>query len=301
MNLLLYNQLEMDIMEWFYKIGSPFLDFLFTIFTNLGGSIVIVGLIGITYWCIDKEKGENIAYSVITSMCFNGLLKSTFSRKRPFQEDGKGYLNKKAKSSGASGSSFPSGHSQQAGGLYTSIILNFKKPWVIVLCILAMIIVPISRLYLGVHWPSDVIVGLTLGILTSLLCNYLITKFKAKKHLIYIITLLIFLPFMFFKNVEHDFARAYGLLAGVVGGLIVENKFIGFKNDVPLIKKFLRVLIGALIVGLAYIFVGLIPEKPTNFYLLNTFITIISYALIGFLTIGVVPLLFKNKFNENGI
>lgn len=301
MNLLLYNQFEMDIMEWFYRIGSPFLDFIFTILTNLGGSIVIVGLIGITYWCIDKEKGERIAYSVITVMCFNNLLKSTFSRKRPFQEEGKSYLNKKGKSSGASGSSFPSGHSQQAGGLYTSILINFKKKWVIILCIIAMIIVPISRLYLGVHWPSDVIIGLILGIGTSILCNYLINKFNHKKHLVYIITLLIFTPFMFFKNVEHDFARAYGLLAGMIGGLIVENKFIGFKNDVPLIKKLLRVLIGALIVGVAYLIVGLIPKEPTNFYLLNTFITIISYALITFLTIGVVPLLFKNKFNENGI
>lgn len=301
MDLLLYNQFEMEIMEWFYRIGSPFLDLLFTLFTQLGGSIVIVGLIGITYWCINKEKGENIAYSVITAMCFNGLLKSTFSRKRPFQEDGKSYLDKKGKQSSASGSSFPSGHSQQAGGLYTSLIINFKKKWVLILCILAMIIVPISRLYLGVHWPSDVIIGLILGIGISILCNFLINKFKEKKHLVYLITLAIFTPFMFLPNVEHDFARAYGLLAGVIGGLIVENKYINFSNDVPIIKKLLRVLIGALIVGVAYLFVGLIPEAPTDFYLINTLITVVCYGVIGFLTIGVVPLLFKNKFNENGI
>ena len=58
----------MSIMEWFYSIGNEFLNKLFYIITQFGGSIVLIGILGIIYWCIDKEKGEKIGFSILTSI-----------------------------------------------------------------------------------------------------------------------------------------------------------------------------------------------------------------------------------------
>lgn len=296
MNLILSN-IEMSIMEWFYSIGNGFLNKLFYIITQFGGSIVLIGILGIIYWCIDKEKGEKIGFSILTSICLNGVLKSIFTRKRPFQHEGKEHLQKLDGSDGASGSSFPSGHSQNAGSLYTALYKSTKNKFIRICCILLIIFIPISRLYLGVHFPSDVIVGSLLGILTTSVCFFLLNKFNKHKMVIYVLTIIIFTQFIIFTNAEHDFCRGYGLLIGFVGGIAVENKFIRFETSVGIIKKLLRVAVGILIVGGAFFITNLIPKSISHIPV----ITILIYGLIAFLTIGVVPLMFKSPHNKNGI
>lgn len=287
----------MSIMEWFYTIGNEFLNKLFYIITQFGGSIVLIGILGIIYWCIDKEKGEKIGFSILTSICLNGVLKSLFMRKRPFQHEGKEYLQKLDGKDSATGSSFPSGHSQNSGSLYTALFKSSNNLFLRISCILLIIFVPISRLYLGVHFPSDVVIGTLLGVVTTLICFFLLTRFNKHKMLIYVITIIIFTQFIIFGNPEHDFCRGYGLLIGFVSGISVENKFIRFENNVGIIKKLLRVCIGILIVGGAFFITNLIPKSISHI----PFMTILIYGFISFLTIGIVPLMFKSPNNKNGI
>lgn len=298
--LVFFFDFEMSIMEWFYTIGNKFLNIVFYLISQLGGSLILIGVLGIIYWCFDKEKGEKIGYAVLTSICINGIIKTIFNFKRPFQYDGKEHLQKLKSSplsDSATGSSFPSGHSQNTGSLYGSIGLYFRKKPIFFIVIILMILIPISRLYLGVHFPSDVIIGLLLGTLVAIISYFLLNKTKISKNYIYIATIIIIFPFVFLKNIEHDFARGYGLLIGFILGTIVENKFIKFKNDVPIIKKILRVLIGMLIVGGTYVIIGLIPDNISHI----TFVAIILHALISFVAIGIVPFMFKSVKNPNGI
>lgn len=299
-SLVFFYEFEMKIMEWFYQIGSKFLDIVFYLFSQLGGSLVLIALIGIIYWCIDKEKGERIGFAVLTSICINGIIKTLVSFKRPFQYEGKEHLQKLQNSKlsdSATGSSFPSGHSQNTGALYTSIGIHFHKKWIWIIVAMLFVLVPISRLYLGVHFPSDVIIGLLIGIVIAVSFYYLLKYAKVNKLYIYLITLIALFPFVFLKNLEQDFARGYGLLLGFVSGVIVENKFIRFKNDVSILKKILRVLIGILIVGVTYVLIKLIPSEISH----QPFVAILVHALVSFMAIGVIPFTFKSVKNPNGL
>ncbi len=298
--LVFFYQLEMEIMDWFYQIGNKFLNILFYIISQFGGSIVLIALLGIIYWCFDKEKGEKIGFTILTSICINGIIKTIFRFKRPFEYTEKEYLQKlkdSKLSDSATGSSFPSGHSQNTGALYTSIGLQFKKKWIWIVTIILLIMVPISRLYLGVHFPSDVIIGLLIGCLIAIICYFLLRNKRINKKYVYIITLIILFPFVFLKNIEHDFARGYGLLIGFSAGVLIENKYIRFKTDVSFLKKFLRILVGIFIVGVTYVLIKLIPNEISNL----SFVTIILHAIVSFMAIGVVPFAFKSTKNPNGL
>lgn len=294
---LIYSNIEMTILEWFYEIGNGFFDKFFYIITQLAGSVVIIGILGILYWCVDKEKGEKFGYALITSLCLNGVLKSLFNRKRPFLHEGKEHLRKMPDVDGATGSSFPSGHSQNAGALYTALFKSTSNKFLKIGCIILIILIPISRLYLGVHFPSDVVIGVSVGILTTSVCFFLLNKFYKHKMLIYVLTIVIFTQFIIFRTPEYDFCRSYGLLIGFVAGIAVENKYIRFQNDVNLIKKFLRVAVGILVVGGAFFIINLIPKDISHLPI----VAILLYALISFLTIGIVPFMFKSPNNKNGI
>ena len=60
--------------------------------------------------------------------------------------------------------SFPSGHSQMSAGLFFSAAFRLKKGWAWILAPVLTLLVMLSRLYLGVHYPTDVLAGAALGI-----------------------------------------------------------------------------------------------------------------------------------------
>lgn len=292
MNLLIgYFEFEMKIMEWFYQIGNKFLDVFFWLISQLGGSIVIILFMSTTYWVINKNNGKKMAYAIITSMSFNNFLKSLFGARRPFEFEGYEHLKKlegTPLSSHATGSSFPSGHSQNSASAFASLILYFKKKWISILSICFIILVPISRLYLGVHFPHDVFVGTFIGLLFAFLSFKLLQK-SNKMGLIYLITCAIFTPFLFLKNTNYDFFRSYGLLIGAGLGILFEEKFINFETN-NLSKKniILRLLIGFSILLVLYMGGKLIPVFEEINILVVLHHLIVSFALFGF-----IPFIFK--------
>jgi len=298
--LVFIYKLEMDILEWFYKIGNSFLNVFFYIISQFGGSLILLLTVSVIYWTINKEKAEKIALTVLSAVCLNNFLKSIFSFNRPFMYDGYEHLQKLKNSKlsdSSTGSSFPSGHSQITGSLYSSICFYFPKKQVIFPSIILMILIPISRLYLGVHFPSDVIVGLLIGIIVALIYYILLKKFPNKFNLIAIISILIYLPMLFFKNVEYDFCRSYGLLIGFFLGRLIESKYINFTTEVPLKNKILRLILGILIIGITYFLIKLIPNNISHHFIM----AVLLHSIITFMVATIVPLLFKSKRNKNGI
>jgi membrane-associated phospholipid phosphatase len=143
-----------------------------SVFSNSVTPIMIGVPAGILAYSLFKK--DSIArqkfYTIVSSELFSGIittsLKLAFKRERPFTT----YPNDIFKHSDAGSYSFPSGHTSAAFSLATSVSLEFPKWYVIAPTMLWAGTVGYSRMYLGVHYPSDVLVGAIIGAGTSYLC-----------------------------------------------------------------------------------------------------------------------------------
>ena len=80
--------MELEILRHIQSISNPFFDFLFQLITICGEQIVLIFIISIIYWTLDKKFGEYIAYSILTSLLLNSVIKDIFKMKRPIGEEG---------------------------------------------------------------------------------------------------------------------------------------------------------------------------------------------------------------------
>lgn len=292
---------EWHVLDWFYVIGNNFWDGVFYFITTFfGGSAVAIVILAILYWVVNKEEGEKIAFSLITCLCVNNFLKLLFVEKRPFEYDGQQHLQKLPGKDSATGSSFPSGHAQNSSAFYTSLAIKVHKRFFSWLCGILIFLVLISRLYLGVHFPHDVIVGSLLGISIALGGILVMNRFYSKKFWIYGGCLIVFLPFLFFGRAENDFYRSYGLMAGFVLGIAIENRFIHF--DLPSTKKagFLRILfslaiLGVLFLGFHFLLKAVEQNLSKTFYYWTT---LVCYFVLSLSAFGLIPFFFRKEKNK---
>lgn len=287
-------QFEWIILEFFDQFKSTFLNIVNWFITNTFGSLFLVIFLFTIYWIIDKKVGKRLVFAFIISMCFNNLIKGLVRRQRPFiQRPDLRKLDISA--DGATGSSFPSGHTMNSTSCYTGIFYSLRKKKFLVLKILlicTILIVGITRLYLGVHYPTDVLTGWILGLAITLIMLYLQEHFNNK--ILYLIMILIFIPFPFINNFGRDFVKAYGLLIGFVSGSVLEERFINFNNQTSTKHKILRMIIGILLVALTYLIYSIVPTNVHNHILF----TLIMHIFIMFNGIFTAPLLF-NKIKNN--
>lgn len=157
----------MEILRLLESIRTPFGDLFFSAITHLGEETLLI-LIGLLFfWCLDKRRGYYILTVGFLGTVLNQFLKLTFRIPRPWVRDPDFTIVESARAE-ATGYSFPSGHTQTAVGVFGCIARSEKKRWPQILCLLACILVPLSRMYLGVHTPADVLVSLAVALLLVL-------------------------------------------------------------------------------------------------------------------------------------
>ena len=272
--------MELEILRHIQSISNPFFDFLFQLITMCGEQIVLISIISIIYWALDKKFGEYIAYSVLTSVLVNNAIKDIFKLKRPIGEEGIRTLREET----ATGYSFPSGHTQSSASFYGAMAIYLKKKAMYIIATIMIISIGFSRLYLGVHYPKDVIVGGILGVLTSLICYKLYNRFE-NKMLLYVITFIVFIPALTFAH-SADFIKGMGTYLGFVIGMYIEKKYVNFSTEGSTGNKIIRVLLG--IVILLVLQLGLKVLLPSG-----AIFSFIRYSLISLVGIGVYPMAFK--------
>lgn len=148
-------------MEFLYLLESirfPLLNELMLLITSLGEETAFLAVAIITYWCVDKNRGYYLMAVGMVGTIFNQFLKLLCRIPRPWVKDPNFTIVEEAREA-ASGYSFPSGHSQSAVGTFGGLAATVNHKGLRIVFIAIAVLVPFSRMYLGVHTPADVLVG----------------------------------------------------------------------------------------------------------------------------------------------
>ena len=169
--------MEMQILYGIQELRTSFLDSFFVFITSLGNSGFIWIVLGILLVIFKKTRKTGLVILFAMSLGFllgNMALKNLIQRSRPCWEDPSISLL----ISNPHDFSFPSGHTLHSFAAAFSIFLSHKKAGIISLLLASLI--AFSRLYLFVHYPTDILGGLVLGLLLALISNYCVKKWTTK-------------------------------------------------------------------------------------------------------------------------
>lgn len=145
----------MEFLYFLEGLRNPVCDALFSLITHLGEETVFIVIGILFFWCIDKWEGYYLLTTGLMGTVINQFLKLWFRIPRPWVRDPNFTIVESARAE-ATGYSFPSGHTQSALGTFGGIARWNKHALVRGLCIAACVLVPLSRMWLGVHTPADV-------------------------------------------------------------------------------------------------------------------------------------------------
>ena len=235
----------MEILYALEKIRVPVLDEAMLLITRLGEETVFLAAALIVFWCVDKKKGYYLLAVGFLGTMLNQLLKLVCQVPRPWILDPQFSIVEKAREA-ATGYSFPSGHTQSAVGTFGALAAMTEGTWRRTICICAAVLVPFSRMYLGVHTPMDVLVASLMAVGLVFALKPVMTLEDAGKMrgllgvmLIMAAGLLVYVrcwPFpkdMDSANLRSGLKSAYTMLGCTVGAAVVfvcERNYVKFET-----------------------------------------------------------------------
>lgn len=293
-------------MEFLYlleKIRVPGLnEFMLTV-THLGEETAFLVIALIVFWCVDKYHGYYLLGVGLFGNLANQFLKILCRVPRPWVKD-PNFTALEAAIPEASGYSFPSGHSQTAVGTFGCIAATQKNKIIRAVCIAFMILVPFSRMYVGVHTPADVLVGSAMALVMVFAMRPLMLD-KGKKNIpavfavllaLSIVNLLFVELYNFPADVDADnynsaVKNAYTFVGCFAGVLIVwfADRKLDFRTDAIWWAQILKAIGGLAVVlvvksGMKPVLELIMPEMPAR---------AVRYCLIVVVAGIVWPLTFK--------
>ena len=289
--------MQVSFSIWFQELFSNFqalFDVFFAICSFFGEELFFIMIFVLCYYILDKELAKKFAITSIVAVGTCLTLKQICKIERPIEDPNVRFVlldNYFVNTKNLIGTySFPSGHAMLSSALFTSVGLNIKSKRFWIVSVFLVLLISASRIYLGVHFVIDCIVGIILGISIAYLMYRLYDKIRDKEYIIYL-ALIAFasLLLIFAENIDD-----YKIIAAVYGysvGMILEKKFVAFDaKEGTKVKKILRIIIGLVVIiglkeGFKVLF-NLIDEESVILHM-------IRYFIIGIVAIFVYPLIFK--------
>ena len=278
------------VLEWGYQVihwmqqFSPQADPIFRTITALGSEQAYLILIPLIYWAVNKRRGLHLGFLLVLSALLNYGLKDLFSQPRPSPDRVQVLATE-------TNPGLPSGHSQNSVTVYGYLAHQIRRPWAWFAVGWLALSIGISRVYLGAHFPTDVLAGWFIGII--LLALYLrlephITGFLRHRSWNIKMLLAVGLPLVgFVLYTNENSAQVLGLLWGLMVGVLVEWRWVGFSALGSARQRALRLLLGGLVLvaiwlGLKVAFAALSPAGPAgSATTLDLILRLIRYAALG--------------------
>lgn len=253
----------MDFLYLLEKIRMPILNELMLAVTELGGETPFLVIALIVFWCVNKRSGYYVLSVGFLGTLSNQFMKLWFRIPRPWVLDPNFTILEQAREA-ATGYSFPSGHTQNAVGTFGALTVTSKTKWVRFVTLVFAILVPFSRMYVGVHTPADVLVAAGMAV-AFLLILHPVAFGRDGKYipvLLIVLTVLsgLFMCFVEFwpfpedidaHNLESGVKNAYTLVGALVGLIIVyfvDEKYLHFDTKAVWWAQIIKVALGLLAV-----------------------------------------------------
>ena len=247
----------MEFLYFLEKIRIPGLNEFMLLITQLGEETAFLVLAMIFFWCVDKKRGYLLMSVGFLGTMANQFMKLWFRVPRPWVLDPNFTILEAAREA-AAGYSFPSGHTTSAVATFGAIAVTSRNRRTVLLCVTLAVLVGLSRMYIGVHTPADVLVGALTSIVLLLVLyrpvmqgNHMYAVLKVM--MVLAIGLLVFVMFYPFPedvdahNLESGLKNAYTMV-GSVGGVgfvyLMEKKYVNFDTRAVWWAQILKVLIG---------------------------------------------------------
>lgn len=255
-------------MEFLYALETmrhAVFDLFFSIVTLCGEELVFMAVGMIVFWCIDKHQGYFLLSVGFLGTVINQFLKMLFRIPRPWVRDPNFTIVSSAEEA-ASGYSFPSGHTQVSVGLFGGIARWNRHTPLRIAMIALCVLVPFSRMYLGVHTPADVLVSLVIATLLVFLGYPLFKKAQTSPKTMYAILfvmtsiVLAFLCFVCFyqfptevyeadtiHNLQDAQKNAFtlvGCAAGLILAYTIDLKYTHFETKAVWWAQLLKIIGG---------------------------------------------------------
>lgn len=249
-------------------VRNPLFDALFQFVTRFGEETLFI-LIGLLFfWCIDKKEGFFLLCVGLLGTVINQGLKLLFRVPRPWVRDPSFTIVESAREA-ATGYSFPSGHTQTSVGVYGGIARWTGKGLLSIVCIALCVLVPLSRMYLGVHTPADVGVSILVALaLIFVLYPFLRNRFENAGVMrpLFACMVLLSLALMAFvhlypfpadvdaDNLAHGVKNSYTMLGCILGVWLAwetDRRYLHFETKAPLTVQAVKLLFGlAILLGI---------------------------------------------------
>lgn len=253
----------MEFLYFLESLRTPWLDSLMALITELGGETAFLAAALVVYWCMDKRQGIYLLAVGFAGTLSNQFLKITFRIPRPWILDPNFTIVESARAA-ATGYAFPSGHSQSSVGTFGAIAACSRNKWVRALSIAVCVLVPFSRMYLGVHTPADVLAGSGMAVALVFLMKPIVFGNDGKNiPALFGVMLLLGAAFLAFMelypfpadidahNLDSAVKNSYtlvGALMGMVAAYWFDEKHLRFPTDALWYAQLLKIAGGLALV-----------------------------------------------------
>ena len=259
----------MSFLYFLEGLRNTVLDAFFSFVTLFGEETIFMAVGMIVFWCVNKYKGYYLLCVGFLGTVLNQFLKILCRVPRPWVKDPDFTIVESAREA-ASGYSFPSGHTQTAVGLYGGIARVSKSTALRVGMIALAALVALSRMYLGVHTPADVLTSAAIGTVMVLVMHPLFQKAEKSPRLMiailasFILLMIGYLCFVhlfpfpaevYAADAVHNLESArkngftlFGCSVGLLLAYIADQKWIHFDTKAVWWAQILKTVGGILLV-----------------------------------------------------